>query len=191
MMASFPQGNAHCNGGKMKHWKRQESEKMKQAGFSMVEMMVAVIIFGILTAVAVPGFRSLTKTNQITSQANDFISALNLARSEAIKRGRLITIAATSATSANEFGAGWSLTAPNNASGTETIRVYSALKGSNTLDSTDNVSSFQFAPTGFLVPSGAVTSLTFNLCQNTSGQPGRQIVIKSTGRASNVAYTCP
>ncbi|MBZ9612531.1 GspH/FimT family pseudopilin [Rheinheimera maricola] len=55
-------------------------------GFSMVELMVAIVVLSIVTTVAVPSFISLLNNNRLTSQANDFLSAVILARAEAIKQ---------------------------------------------------------------------------------------------------------
>lgn len=48
--------------------------------------MVTITVASILLAVAIPAFRTLTASTRLTSQANDFVAAMNLARSEAIKR---------------------------------------------------------------------------------------------------------
>jgi len=63
----------------------------RSAGFTLLELMTAVGISAILLAIAVPAFRNITVNSQLTAQVNDLVSALNVARSEAIKRNGTIT----------------------------------------------------------------------------------------------------
>jgi type IV fimbrial biogenesis protein FimT len=62
------------------------------AGFSLLEMIIAMTIAGILAAIAIPSFSVVVSNNRLTAYANQFITAINLARSEAIKRGAKVTI---------------------------------------------------------------------------------------------------
>src|SRR3989304_10168811 len=55
-------------------------------GFSLVELIVALTIAGVLMAVAAPALQKFFSSNQLTSQVNDLMADINLARSEAIKR---------------------------------------------------------------------------------------------------------
>lgn len=55
-------------------------------GFTLIELMVTIAVAAILLAVAVPSFRHLIISNRLTTAANDVVTALTVARSEAIKR---------------------------------------------------------------------------------------------------------
>lgn len=55
-------------------------------GFTLVELLVAVSILLILVTIGVPNLRDFILDNQLTSQGNAMISALQVARSEAVKR---------------------------------------------------------------------------------------------------------
>ena len=57
-----------------------------------MEMIIAMTIAGILAAIAIPNFSAAISNNQLTAYSNQFITAINLARSEAIKRGTKVTI---------------------------------------------------------------------------------------------------
>lgn len=56
-------------------------------GFSMVELMVVLAIAVVLIGIAAPNFRSLIQKQRLVTTVNDFFSAINLTRSEAIQRG--------------------------------------------------------------------------------------------------------
>ncbi len=61
-------------------------------GFTMIELLVTIGIVGILAALAVPNFQSSLHKNRAMGFANDLSAALNMARSEAIKRGQSVTV---------------------------------------------------------------------------------------------------
>ena len=55
-------------------------------GFTMVEMIVVLTLVSVLLMIAVPAFRSLILNQGIKTASYDLFAALQLARSEAIKR---------------------------------------------------------------------------------------------------------
>lgn len=63
-----------------------------QPGFTLIELMVTLSVLGILLAIAVPNYITFVQNARLTAQANDFVTALNYARSEAIKRGVRTTV---------------------------------------------------------------------------------------------------
>lgn len=56
-------------------------------GFTLVELMITIAVAAILLAIAIPGFRDLILRNELTTATNDWVAAVNLARSEAVRRG--------------------------------------------------------------------------------------------------------
>jgi len=67
----------------------------RPAGFSLIELMVTIAIVAILGAIALPSYQQSIKTNRVTTDTNDLISALNVARNEAISRGHPVTVCAS------------------------------------------------------------------------------------------------
>ena len=65
------------------------------AGFTLQEMLVVMAIMGIVAAMAVPSFRDFAIQRSIAAQITDLTSALRLARSEALKRGREVSLCPT------------------------------------------------------------------------------------------------
>ncbi len=60
-------------------------------GFTLLELMTTIAVAGILLAIAIPSFQTMTYNSRLTAQVNDMVSAMNIARSEAIKRNGTIS----------------------------------------------------------------------------------------------------
>lgn len=168
------------------------SQQQRIRGFTLIELMMTILVLAVILLLAVPGYRSFVNSNRLTAQANELVSDLSLARSEAGARSRRtqVCIAATAtscATSGNDWAAGrivWvdtdgngSLDAPG-----EIIKYVPPLDGGVTLVASgpSNTASLIFQPYGGV--SGGST-WTFKLCVP-GDTKGRQVVMPITGRAA-------
>lgn len=61
-------------------------------GITLIELMVSLSIAAIMMTLAVPSFVTMFNNNRVRVQADNFIVALALARSEAINRGGPVTV---------------------------------------------------------------------------------------------------
>jgi len=59
-------------------------ERRHNDGFSLVELMVVIVIFGIMTAVALPGFNKFMRSLDLNNQVQVTASMLRVARQRAI-----------------------------------------------------------------------------------------------------------
>lgn len=59
----------------------------RSVGFTLIELIVGLAVFGILVAIALPSFRSSIQKTKADADASDLVRLLNYARLEAIDRG--------------------------------------------------------------------------------------------------------
>lgn len=86
-------------------------------GFTLIELMVTLTVMAILLSIAAPSFTSLMAANRMSTQTNEFIGALNLARSEAVRRGQPVTLLSTDA---DNYSQGWTVFPDLNGNGAAT-----------------------------------------------------------------------
>lgn len=72
----------------------------KQTGFTLPELMITLVVAGILLAVGMPAMSEFIKNGRITSVTNELVSALMVARSEAIRQSATSCVCPT--TTAND-----------------------------------------------------------------------------------------
>jgi type IV fimbrial biogenesis protein FimT len=186
--------------------------KSKPAGFTLIELMVALTIVGILTSIAVPAFARLMAANRLTTQATDLVSAMNLARSEALRRAQPVTLRAENS---DNYAVGWKIfpdldangdaASPATAKDGTALRVTSALRGSNTIKRvTRSGSPFVYtadttsASRVYVIfdSRGAITATApafFRVCDpHNTAVAGRIVQVNAVGKVSvdSVSATC-
>ena len=168
-------------------------------GFTLIELLVTMAVAAILLAVAIPSYQSFVLNNRISSKSNDLLGALQVARSEAIKRNSRVSVCkgtGGACVAGGTWAQGWMVFNDDGTAGTvdgtdQPIQVYPALTGTTTLGATANITNFiSYLPTG--MPDLAVgTTATLSLCPGVAGVDGRDIQIVAAGRASIVNAACP
>ena len=83
----------------------------KNSGFTLLELMITLAIVAILLTVGVPSLRTFMQGNQLISSTNELLSALHVARSEAIKSNGRVSICessnGTTCTTTGDWKNGW------------------------------------------------------------------------------------
>ena len=69
-----------------------KSRTINQIGFTIVEIMIAIAILAILTALAMPSLQQFLARNELVGTSNGLISGINLARTEAVTRSTAVAI---------------------------------------------------------------------------------------------------
>lgn len=87
-------------------------------GFSLLELLTAFAVTGILLSLAVPSFYHQLQTNRIRTHINGIFTGLHLARAEAIRRNRTVMVCEShdldSCTGSADWSRGWILFADPN-----------------------------------------------------------------------------
>jgi len=151
-------------------------------GFTIIEMMIAIAIAGVLAALAGPSYTAMVKNNCMTTKTNSLITSLQHARSEAVLRKQDVTISTSKSSgdadyATNEWGPGWIVSTDVGGVNT-TIRVVQLNCATTTFDETSGgKGSFTYDSSGF-----TNDTAVFDICDDRTGETGKQIQINSLGR---------
>lgn len=110
----------------------------KQSGLSLIEVMIAIAIFGILVALGFPSYSAWINNSKVRTGAESILNGLQLARTEAVRRNVSVQFAMETQT-------GWKVSV---------VTTGTAIQQRNEKDGSSTA-------TAALLPSGATTA-TFN-----------------------------
>lgn len=179
-----------------------------QAGFNLLELMITLVIGGLVLGFGIPSFATFVANNRMATAANDLVTSIHLARTEAVKRRQTVTICASNSwADANPDcdlgggGGGWIVFTDVNGdvsvNGADTILLAHAplaqgITFSVDLDATEYI---QYAGSGFPQTAAAGAPITnIQLCDDrgdtSTGKDvdgnniaaGRWIAVSATGR---------
>nr|WP_298108207.1 GspH/FimT family pseudopilin [uncultured Pseudomonas sp.] len=103
---------------------------MSQKGFTLIELMVALAVLAILLGIAVPSFGSMIRDSRASTLASELQGALQLARSEAVKRRQSVVVCRRKpGESSCQNGADWTTGWLIQQSGGDVIKVWDSAQG--------------------------------------------------------------
>ena len=175
-------------------------------GFGLIELVITIAIVAIATMIALPSYSRIMKLNGVVTDTNTLLSAFNLARNEAVARGRPVSVCASANGTAcdgggtSDWSRGWMVFTDYDpagqvdaGSGDAVLRVFGPVAARNVMTS-PNVGYVSFGRTGVAhFPDAAAISESFTVhstpCDNTMI---RTVSVTNLGRsASSSTVPCP
>lgn len=159
-------------------------------GFTMLELMITLSIGAILATVAAPSYQSMMVQSRLSTQSNEFLTALHYSRSEAIKRGIRVTMCKSNSdkacTNGSNWQDGWIVYSDSETAGEvgkvdgsdEILRVFPGMIGS-TMTASNYTNWISYLPNGSSKSSGNLPNGSFTVCNSAQG---RKIIVNNTGR---------
>jgi type IV fimbrial biogenesis protein FimT len=158
--------------------------KRPNKGVTLVELMVVLAIIAIFAGMAFPAMQAFLLGNRLTATTNELLLAINLTRSEAVKRGARVDMVPADGAS---WASGWTVfidldndLVPD--AGEEIILTHGAVDGSFTLDS-NLPQHITYQANGRTRTHGSANAWVAGTITLQSGDHERRIIINNAGRA--------
>jgi type IV fimbrial biogenesis protein FimT len=164
-----------------------QNMQMPSQGLTLPELMATICIAGILMTVAVPSFMGVITNNRTVSIANQLVTALTYARSEAIKRGLPVAVRHKGDTE-SVWDEGWDIFTDMNGDGVmnmtdQLLKTYDALPASHTLRTGSSYAYWVAYKADGNSDGAKLGHDTFRLCDSSGDiSKSRSIIFNKTGR---------
>jgi type IV fimbrial biogenesis protein FimT len=183
--------------------------KSRSLGFSLIELLVSIAILGVLASLAAPSFSESIKRYRINAIREDLSGSIQLARAEAVRRGRPVALireltCAVTLANANDWSCGWRMVVDSDSGGT----ISDLERGTSPVDATRVLQTTTIS-NGYKLTHGALgESLVFNVWgqatvsgqfftiappEGTTGDTTSTLCFNSGGRIRSLKgdVTCP
>ena len=174
-------------------------------GFTLIDILITMSIIAIVSSFAVPGMQSIVDKNRMATVSNEFVGSLQLARSEAIKRGAGRLIMRRNST---EWESGWQVfvdynnnaVMDNNGDCTGShdclIQEYSSLQAGYTLRPSSHFSDWiGYRPSGQSIGNNGANGAFYICPRDGDLKKARKVFINLVGRVKTKHFetgdTCP
>jgi len=175
----------------------------RAGGFTMIELMTAMAIIAVVSAITIPAFTTMLRNGRLTSVANDLLGSLMNARTEAVKRQSQVVLCATADATAAQpacsasASTGWIVFQDTNGNwavdaNEPIIERRPGIDTSIMVRANGNI--IAFGPSGFAVPTAVLTPMrnvvfcdSRGIVASGSSSTARAVTISVTGRGRVVA----
>jgi type IV fimbrial biogenesis protein FimT len=155
------------------------------AGFTLIELLVVIVIVSIMMGIGVPSFRYVSNSSRLSAEINGLLGDMQLARAEAVKDGKSVTICPvaanqTSCSNAPDWSNGW-IVYPDPSGGVVDPDPATILRTQKALHAGD----------ALVDPSGTLSKATFNRAGflSLAAMPAAGITLTLHDSSANAAFT--
>ena len=173
-------------------------------GFTLIELMMTLSLAAIIMSIAVPSYMTFTQNSKITAQVNNLVTAINVARGEAAKRGTRVALcrsinpaASSPSCGGNDYTwtTGWLVYAvgdnrstPLYDSSKDMLIATGLSKGGVNIKTAGGANrNLEFLPDGTTNESGSTAY--FAVCDERGASHGKLVTVLPTGRPSTANAT--
>ena len=161
----------------------------ENTGFTLIELMAAIMIAAILISIGVPSFNSTIKSNRLLKERDNFLSALQFSRSSALNKNKRVILCKRGLApneehcdNAGAWGSGWIVFIDNNGDSNlttaddEVLRYFEAMGNYSLAPDANDLSWIAFQSNGRIQTVGAgagnfpLAGVTFQLCTEDRSQ---------------------
>ena len=168
-----------------------------QAGFSLIELMIVVMIVAVIGVIGGPVMSDTVKNNRVRAEADRILTTLNLTRSEAVKRNQPVSIcrSSTGTSCSGNWVDGWIVFTNSDGDNTvdvgvdQVIRVYEGVNTGYTLGGTLGGGSLTYFSDGSYAGGAGI----INICSpDANPSQGWKLMLNTVGRprAEQGTTTC-
>lgn len=165
-----------------------------QSGMTIIEVLVALAVVGVMLSVAVPSLSSYAESSQVSSDTSSLFNSLQLARSQSATRNSRISLckidpaAPTVCANGESWASGWIVFEDTDQddvrdAGEQIFSTSMGMRPSSVVTTADFATVISFLPSGGVASNGTLT-----ICVN--GNIANTISINATGRPRIFESSC-
>lgn len=169
-----------------------KNPRVNERGFTLIELMVTLAIAAIVITQGIPAFTNTVQNSRISTNTNDLVADINIARSEAISRNVAVILcrsddprlAGAGCDGAGAWTSGWMVFADDDGSGTfeaanDTLIRIGQPASAPVFINSNGVNSIQYNSNGM---TASAADSVFAVCDTRGTDFGREIRVNTTGR---------
>jgi len=171
--------------------------KNRAQGMTLIELMTALLVLAILMSIAVPSFRDFASDSRTTAATSDLVTALNLARSEALRRATPVVACASTdlkdCSGDNDWTDGWIVFADRNGNGDvdadELLQTWTGPEGQ--IEARGNADRAVYNAMGMAQLQPGLVEVAFDLqLTGCTGERRKHVTMSPTGSLRTTRVAC-